>query len=129
MEIKPQSDRIMTLMVNLLQSVGIKSTVTDVVFGTIGTLATSIEEDFLKYMDAFTPFLTNALNNHDDASICSMAIGIVSDITRALGGKLQPYCDGLMNSLLGCLNVRIKLDTIFHTLSKFLCRVNLLEIK
>ena len=95
----------MTLMVNLLQIVGVKSVVTDVLFGTIGTLATAVEEDFLKYMDGFAPYLNNALNNHTEPAICSMAIGIVSDITRALGEKLQPFCDGLMNSLLGCLNV------------------------
>jgi importin subunit beta-1 len=105
MEIKPQADRIMTVLLNLLSNVGQKSSVPDIVFGTIGILASSIEEDFIKYMESFAPFLNNALGNHEEPSLCAMAIGLVSDITRSLGEKAQPFCDSFMNQLLSCLNV------------------------
>lgn len=72
-----------------------------------------MEEDFLKYMEAFTPFLYNALGNQEEPSLCSMAIGLVSDITRALGERSQPYCDNFMNYLLSNLRVRFTIPLFF----------------
>ncbi|KAI5307512.1 karyopherin beta [Ascosphaera atra] len=54
-------------------------------------------------MDAFTPFLYNALGNEEEPGLCSMAIGLVSDIVRALNEKVEPYCDNFMNYLLNDL--------------------------
>ncbi|KAI8687262.1 Importin N-terminal domain-containing protein [Fusarium sp. Ph1] len=102
-EIIPQGDRIMQILLQILNSVGGKSSVPDAVFATISALSTSMEEDFIKYMDAFAPFLYNALGNQDEPSLCSMAIGLVSDITRSLGERSQPYCDNFMNYLLNNL--------------------------
>ncbi|KAF5535444.1 KAP95 [Fusarium circinatum] len=102
-EIIPQGDRIMQILLQILNSVGGKSSVPDAVFATISALSTAMEEDFVKYMDAFAPFLYNALGNQDEPSLCSMAIGLVSDITRSLGERSQPYCDNFMNYLLNNL--------------------------
>jgi importin subunit beta-1 len=102
-EIIPQGDRVMQILLQILQSVGGKSSVPDAVFATISSLATAMEEDFVKYMDAFAPFLYNALGNQEEPSLCSMAIGLVSDITRSLGERSQPYCDNFMNYLLNNL--------------------------
>ncbi|MCJ1233378.1 karyopherin beta [Varicellaria rhodocarpa] len=102
-EIKPQADRIMHVLLRLLSSVGPKSSVPDTIFATVGALATSLEEDFVKYMDSFAPFLYNALGNQEEPGLCSMAIGLVSDITRSLGERAQPYCDSFMNYLLNNL--------------------------
>jgi len=102
-EIKPLGDRIMQILLQLLSTVGPKSSVPDVVFASIGALANALEDDFAKYMDAFAPFLHNALGNQDEPQLCSMAIGLVGDITRALNEKVQPYCDQFMNYLLNAL--------------------------
>ena len=102
-EIKPQADRIMHVLLRLLSSVGPKSSVPDTIFATVGALANALEEDFLKYMDSFVPFLYNALGNQEEPGLCSMAIGLVSDITRSLGERAQPYCDSFMNYLLNNL--------------------------
>ncbi|KAF4973036.1 hypothetical protein FZEAL_9433, partial [Fusarium zealandicum] len=102
-EIIPQGDRIMQILLQMLNSVGGKSSVPDAVFATISALSTAMEEDFVKYMDAFAPFLYNALGNQEEPSLCSMAIGLVSDITRSLGERSQPYCDNFMNYLLNNL--------------------------
>lgn len=104
-EIKPQSDRIMNLLLQLLGTVGPKSSVPDTIFATVGALANAIEEDFVKYMDPFSNYLYNALGNQEEPAICAMAIGLVSDISRALNDKIQPYCDTLMNYLLNNLRV------------------------
>lgn len=102
-EIIPQGDRIMQILLQILSSVGGKSSVPDAIFATISSLSTSMEEDFVKYMEAFAPFLYNALGNQEEPSLCSMAIGLVSDITRSLGERSQPYCDNFMNYLLNNL--------------------------
>ncbi|KAK5654397.1 hypothetical protein OQA88_7307 [Cercophora sp. LCS_1] len=102
-EIAPQGDRIMQILLQILSTVGAKSSVPEGAFATISSLSTAMEEDFAKYMDAFTPFLFNALANQEEPSLCSMAIGLVSDITRSMGERSQPYCDNFMNYLLNNL--------------------------
>ncbi|KAF2683873.1 ARM repeat-containing protein [Lentithecium fluviatile CBS 122367] len=102
-DIKPEADRIMQILLTLLSSLPAKSSVPDAVFAAIGSIATALEEDFIKYMDAFSKFLYGALGNQEEPALCSMAIGLVSDITRALGEKVQPYCDSFMNLLLSNL--------------------------
>jgi len=102
-DIKPQADRIMHVMLQVLATVGPKSSVPDVVFATVGAIANALEEEFVKYMESFKPFLFNALGNQEEPALCSMAIGLVSDIARALNEKVQPYCDDFMNYLLTIL--------------------------
>jgi importin subunit beta-1 len=106
-EIKPQSDRIMQISLTLLNSVGGKSAVPDTVFAAIGALANALEADFFPYMDSFAPYLYKGLENQEEASLCSMSIGLVSDIVRALGDKVQPWCDNLMNRLLNNLQSQL----------------------
>ncbi|KAH8434214.1 karyopherin beta [Aspergillus melleus] len=99
-EIKPQADHIMTVAIQVLNTVPPKSSVPDVVFATVGALASALEDDFVKYMESFVPFLYNALGNKEEPALCAMAIGLVSDIARALNDKVQPFCDTFMNYLL-----------------------------
>ncbi|KAL8872567.1 MAG: hypothetical protein Q9174_001825 [Haloplaca sp. 1 TL-2023] len=103
-EIKPQADRIMHVLLQILKSVGAKSSVPDTVFATVGALANALEEDFEKYMESFTPFLYSALGNQEEPALCAMAVGLVSDVTRSLGEVSQPYCDAFMNYLLQILS-------------------------
>ncbi|KAF2735637.1 ARM repeat-containing protein [Polyplosphaeria fusca] len=102
-DIRPQADQIMQILLQLLSAVGGKSSVPDTVFAAVGSIATALDEDFIKYMEAFTPFLYNALGNQEEPGLCSMAIGLVSDITRSLNERVQPYCDAFMNYLLNNL--------------------------
>ncbi|RYP77820.1 hypothetical protein DL771_000917 [Monosporascus sp. 5C6A] len=102
-EIAPQGDRIMQVSLQILSTTSGKSSVPESVFATISGLANAMEEDFGKYMEAFAPFLYNALGNQEEPSLCSMAIGLVSDITRSMGERSQPYCDNFMNYLLNNL--------------------------
>lgn len=97
----------MEILLHLLGMVGAKSTVPDTVFAAVGSLASALEDDFEKYMPAFSPYLYNALANQEEPALCSMAIGLVSDITRSLGEKVQPYCDSFMNYLLENLKVSL----------------------
>jgi importin subunit beta-1 len=114
-EVQPQADRIMHILLQILQNSGPKSSVPDAAFATVSALANALEEDFAKYMDAFTPFLYNALGNQEEPALCSMAIGLVSDITRSMGPPCQPYCDTFMNYLLN--NLRVGLIYCWHLIS------------
>jgi importin subunit beta-1 len=102
-EIKPQADRIMHVLLQILTSLPPNSSVPDAIFGTVGSLANSLEEDFTKYMGAFVPFLYNALANQEEQQLCAMAIGLTSDIARSIGEHAAPYCDSFMNYLLNNL--------------------------
>jgi importin subunit beta-1 len=95
----------MHISLELLNSASSKSAVPDTVFTVIGALANALEDGFQPYMEAFTPFLFKGLENQEEPALCSMAIGLVSDITRALGDKVQPWCDDFMNRLLSDLQV------------------------
>jgi importin subunit beta-1 len=75
------------------------------VFATVGAIANALDEDFVKYMDSFSPFLNGALANQEEPGLCSMAIGLVSDISRALNEKVAPYCDTFMNHMMTTLSV------------------------
>jgi importin subunit beta-1 len=110
-EIAPQAPRIMTVLLQILNTAGPKSSVPDAVFATVSSLANALEEGFATYMEAFAPFLYNALGNQEEPSLCSMAIGLVSDITRSMGPPCQPYCDTFMNYLLNNLRVCCFLET------------------
>lgn len=96
----------MHVLLQLLSSLPAKSSVPDAVFATVGAVASALEDEFTKYMEAFAPYLYNALGNQEEPGLCAMAIGLVSDIARALNEKVQPYCDTFMNYLLNALKVR-----------------------
>jgi len=108
MEIKPQADRIMTALLQILNTLNNKSSVADSVFAAVGGLANALGEDFENYMSAFAPYLYKALGNKEEPGLCAMAIGLVSDITRALEEKALPYCNDFMNYLLDNLRVSSK---------------------
>ena len=106
-EIQPLADRIMQILIQLLQSLNSKSLVPESVFAAVGTLANAVGEDMEKYMRAFEPFLHAGLGNHEEPTTRAMAIGLVSDLVRALDTKAQPYCDGFMNYLLEALRSNV----------------------
>lgn len=99
-EIKPQADKIMQILLQILNGLPSNSSVPDSIFGTVGNLANALEEDFTKYMEAFVPFVYAALANQEEQQLCSMAIGLTSDIARSIGEQVAPFCDSFMNYLL-----------------------------
>jgi importin subunit beta-1 len=100
--IAPQADRVMQVSLEILNVTG-NTSVPEVIFQIVSGLANALAGDFLKYMESFVPYLYNALGNQDVPDMCSLAIGLVSDIVRALEDKSQPYCDAFMNYLLNNL--------------------------
>ncbi|XP_070570539.1 importin subunit beta-1-like isoform X1 [Ptychodera flava] len=95
------SDTVMTVLLQMFNSSsGRSGGVQEDALMAVGTLIEVIGCEFLKYMEAFKPFLLLALKNYAEYQVCLAAVGLIGDLSRALGGNLLPFCDELMYSLL-----------------------------
>uniref|UniRef100_A0A915AY70 Importin N-terminal domain-containing protein n=1 Tax=Parascaris univalens TaxID=6257 RepID=A0A915AY70_PARUN len=65
----------------------------------VSTLIEALGNKFLNYLDVFKPYLTAGLGNHEEAQVCSAAIGVLADLCRALEGNIAPYLDEFMSLL------------------------------
>ncbi|VEU40075.1 unnamed protein product [Pseudo-nitzschia multistriata] len=93
----PMTDDVMLL---LLDALSVKnSSCHEECFTAVSAISDAIEDDFVKYMDAFAPHLVNGLRNFQAYQVCIVAVGTVGDISRNIEGKIQPYCDTIMNAL------------------------------
>jgi importin subunit beta-1 len=107
----------MTLILRLIQVAGKQSTVLEDAFLVVGNMAIglnffflflgcslyhliALEQNFHPYLQAFLPFLAPALKAYDDPQLCSVAVGLIGDICRALGEVSASYCDMFMSALL-----------------------------
>lgn len=97
-EINNASDNLMTKLLELLQVQTDDSIIEEDIFIAISSIATSIDQNFNKYMPTFLPFLTKELRNVE-SPICDASIGLVVDIVHALGDSFLPYCQGFMTIL------------------------------
>lgn len=76
------------------------STVHEEAMLSIGALAYATGPEFAKYMPEFYKYLDMGLKNFEEYQVCSVSVGVVGDICRALDDKILPYCDGIMTNLL-----------------------------
>jgi len=67
---------------------------------TIAALANAVETEFNKYMPDFHDSLYMGLGNWQEYQVCSIAVGLVGDISRAITSRLLPYCDRIITLLL-----------------------------
>lgn len=66
----------------------------------IGALAYATGPDFAKYMPEFYKYMETGLQNVEEYQVCSVTVGVVGDVCRAIEDKILPYCDGIMTQLL-----------------------------
>ncbi|KAJ9548981.1 hypothetical protein OSB04_021524 [Centaurea solstitialis] len=76
------------------------STVHEEAMLAIGALAYATGPEFGKYMTEFYKYLEMGLQNFEEYQVCSISVGVVGDICRALDDKMLPYCDNIMTLLL-----------------------------
>ena len=98
--IQPLADRIMTLILQLINAAGKTSTLVEDAFLVVGALSAALEQNFSPYINAFLPHLYPALKAHEDTQLCKVAVGIIGDISRALGDQTAQYCSAFMSVLL-----------------------------
>lgn len=99
-EIRPLSDRIMTVLLSLCDSAGKQATVFEDALLAIGSVTSALEQDFHPYIGAFMPYLSTALQAQEEYQLCSIAVGLIGDICRALGEHSAQYCNDFMTALL-----------------------------
>lgn len=95
------ADNIMTQLLRVLQERNASHH--EEAFLAIGSVASSLESDFTKYMEALKPFLITALRNFQAYQLCKIAVATVTDICTSIEGAVQPYCDEIMQALIECL--------------------------
>lgn len=96
--VKPFGDGMFELFLKVLNTKG--AAVHEEAFMAIGALANAMEGDFEKYMSVFRPYLLMGLRNHEEYTVCTVSVGVVGDISRAIQRKIVPYCDDIITILL-----------------------------
>lgn len=98
------SDAIMTALLTMFSSSSGKvGGVQEDALIAVSSLVDLLGEQFIKYMDAFKPYLYMGLKNHQEYQVCCAAVGLTGDLCRGLKIKILPYCDEIMTLLLGNL--------------------------
>jgi len=100
------SDTIMTALLQMFQSSSNTRSggVQEDALMAVATLVEVLGEGFMKYMDAFKPFLLIGLKNVAEYQVCHAAVGLVGDICRAMGNRLVGgFTDEIMEVLLSNL--------------------------
>ncbi|XP_076905893.1 importin subunit beta-1-like [Bidens hawaiensis] len=92
------ADQIMTIFLSVFACRS--STVHEEAMLAIGALAYATGPEFEKYMSEFYKYLEKGLQNFEEYQVCSISVGVVGDICRALDDKILPYCDNIMTLLL-----------------------------
>ncbi|KAK9715991.1 hypothetical protein RND81_06G204200 [Saponaria officinalis] len=92
------ADHIMVLILKIFASRS--ATVHEEAMLAVGALAYPTGPAFAKYMPDFYKYLEMGLQNLEEYQVCSITVGVVGDICRALEDKILPYCDGIVAILL-----------------------------
>nr|VDD47000.1 unnamed protein product [Brassica oleracea] len=66
----------------------------------IGALAYATGAEFAKYMPELFKYLQTGLQNFEEYQVCSITVGVIGDICRALDDKILPFCDQIMSLLI-----------------------------
>ncbi|KAG8783278.1 karyopherin beta [Ceratobasidium sp. 428] len=111
-QVKPLADRIMTLTLRLVQAAGKQSTILEDGFLVVGTMSSALGPDIQPYLDAFLPIIVAALKNHEDAALCTVSIGTIGDIARALQERTVQYAAAFVTLLLESLQSQVMSRTV-----------------
>ncbi|KAG1838676.1 armadillo-type protein, partial [Suillus tomentosus] len=104
--IQPMADRIMTLVLQLIQGAGKTSTVLEDAFLVVGSLAAALEAGFAPYIQAFLPFLYPALKAHENTQLCMVASA------QYAGAFMNVLLENLQSNVLN-RNVKISVLSCF----------------
>jgi len=95
------SDQMMNALLQMLNGVnGRAYGVQEDALLAVSTLIEVLGDHFMKYMDAFKPFLIQGLKNHEEHQVCQAAVGVTGDVCRALTVNILPFANEIMLLLL-----------------------------
>lgn len=94
------SDYVMNGLIKMFSATEKSGSVQEDALMAVGTLVEVIGEEFMKYMEVFRPYLIMGLKNYAEYQVCTIAVGLVGDICRAVSSRIQPYCNEIMTILI-----------------------------
>lgn len=100
-DIEPLADRIMQALLQVFSTRN--AAAAEEAFMAAGALANVVGPKFEVYMQYFGPVVLMGLKNSEEYMVCSVAVGVVGDLCRALEGKIQPLCDEIVAALIEIL--------------------------
>lgn len=95
--VNPVADMLMDLFMKLL-SKSDTTYVEDDVFYAISALASALGKQFQKYLETFSPYLVNALNQVQ-SQVCITAVNLIADISNSLEDDFKRFAPSFMNVL------------------------------
>lgn len=95
----PHADRIFATLLRVLSG-GKGHTVHEGAMLAMGVFVQALGDEFLKYMNDFYDYLKTGLQHHQEWQVCLSTVGVLGDLTRALGPALLPKCDEIVHILL-----------------------------
>lgn len=101
-EVTPYADRMMENYLQAFRVNGSAASLEDA-FLAVGAVASVVGRDFSRYMQHFIPILNHALSNLQHHQMVGVAIGVTSEVSRALGKNLIPFSDNIVFLLLEAL--------------------------
>ena len=109
----------MQALIFILQTSGTQNgSIQEDVILTVGSLIEVLHSNFANYMEGFKPYLFSALQNYSEYHVCIAAVGVVGDLSRALGDTILLYCDDIIKILLqGLTEVSLFRDAKPHIIS------------
>uniref|UniRef100_A0A5S6Q6N0 Importin N-terminal domain-containing protein n=1 Tax=Trichuris muris TaxID=70415 RepID=A0A5S6Q6N0_TRIMR len=98
------SDNIMILLLRLMGSnIDRSSVVIEEALMACTVLIEATGKGFLKYFDAFKPFVIQALTKTSETQVCIAAVGVVDDLSRGLEKDFVPHMTDFMTCLIAIL--------------------------
>jgi importin subunit beta-1 len=98
-EVLPAAERLMTLLLTLLETKLPNSLIEEDVFIAIGAVAGAVSQNFAVYMTALMPYLVKALKEAEYQT-CNTAVGLVADICHSIGRAVERYCPIFMEAFI-----------------------------
>lgn len=96
-----QTDRIMQLLFQVFSTKG--AVAHEDAFIAIGYMITKMGSEFIRYAPYLEPPLINGLKSVEEAGLCTVSVGVVGDLCRALNRLISPFCDRIMHCLIELL--------------------------
>jgi importin subunit beta-1 len=100
--IGPHADKLMVLFLDVLNGPRAEI-VAEEALRCVCEMTGFMEKNFKHWMRKYKVVLFNSLNNVRAAHVCSAAIQLVGDISRALEEELVPFCTPLMECLMSIM--------------------------
>ncbi|KAI9921613.1 hypothetical protein PsorP6_002183 [Peronosclerospora sorghi] len=100
-DIERLADRIMQALLQVFSTRN--AAAAEEAFMAAGALANVVGPKFEVYMQYFGPVVLMGLKNSEEYMVCSVAVGVIGDLCRALGSQILPLCDEIVAALIEIL--------------------------